>query len=215
MKLYHGSDHVIKKPIYNFESLTSDYGYGFYMACDIELAKEWATNNGINIGIVNKYEIDLTKMNVLDLTGSKYSSLHWLALLVENRDIRNSSSMVKSAINYLKENYLLDLSNYDVVIGYRADDSYFSFVKSFLRNELDIDELEQAIKLGDLGKQYFIRSQKAFNELKFIGSEEIDYELYSKNKESREWKAKYKFRKMMNSTTTKIGKRIQDIIEGK
>ena len=40
------------------------------------------------------------------------------------------------ARNYIIDNFGIDLKDYDVVIGYRADDSYFAFAESFVQNVL-------------------------------------------------------------------------------
>lgn len=39
MILYHGSDKIIEKPIYGFGKDTNDYGIGFYLTKELELAK--------------------------------------------------------------------------------------------------------------------------------------------------------------------------------
>jgi hypothetical protein len=59
----------------------------------------------------------------------------------------------------------IDISEYDVIIGYRADDSYFSYIREFLDNRMYIETLEQSMKLGDLGIQICIKSKKAYDRL--------------------------------------------------
>lgn len=127
--LYHGSPEIIKKPVYGKGKTYNDYGRGFYCTEHLELAKEWACSENID-GYCNQYEIDLSKLKVMNL--SEYTILHWLALLVTYRKIRVSSPIQQRSIDWLKKNYLLDLSEYDVIIGYRADDSYFSFARAFI-----------------------------------------------------------------------------------
>lgn len=129
--LYHGSPEIIKKPVYGKGKTYNDYGRGFYCTEHLELAKEWACSENID-GYCNQYEIDLSKLKVLNL--SEYTILHWLALLVTYRKIRVSSPIQQRSIDWLKKNYLLDLSEYDVIIGYRADDSYFSFATVYKGN---------------------------------------------------------------------------------
>ena len=41
MILYHGSDHIIERPIYGKGNVHNDYGLGFYTTWDLEIAKEW------------------------------------------------------------------------------------------------------------------------------------------------------------------------------
>ena len=40
-----------------------------------------------------------------------------------------------------------------MIIGYRADDSYFSFANAFLNNTLSLEQLKEAMYLGKLGEQ--------------------------------------------------------------
>ena len=69
-------------------------------------------------------------------------------------------------------NFSLPLNDYDIIIGYRADDSYFSFVEAFLNNTISYQRLSEALRLGNLGTQIAIKSKKAFNQLTFLGYEE-------------------------------------------
>lgn len=46
-----------------------------------------------------------------------------------------------------------------MIRGYRADDCYFMFAKSFLYNELSIEKLGRTLKLGKLGNQYVLKSK--------------------------------------------------------
>jgi len=94
MILYHGSKFKIEKPIFQGSKIDNDYGPAFYLTRDLESAHEWACRNNV-IGYVNKYSIDIKKLNVLDLTDkSKYSILNWIAILLHFREL--SPSFVKS-----------------------------------------------------------------------------------------------------------------------
>lgn len=54
----------------------------------------------------------------------------------------------------------IDISNADVIIGYRADGSYFSYVKDFINNALTLEELNYVLRLGNLGKQVVLKRDK-------------------------------------------------------
>jgi predicted RNase H-like HicB family nuclease len=54
-----------------------------------------------------------------------------------------------------------DISKYDIIIGYRADDSYFSYIRDFLNNSIYIETLEKCMKIGDLGVQLCIKTPVA------------------------------------------------------
>ena len=79
---------------------------------------------------------------------------------------------------YLKTNFLPDISDYDLIKGYRADDSYFSFAQAFLSNQISYLQLQKAMKLGKLGEQIVLKSQKAFNQLEFKNYEIAEGKKY-------------------------------------
>lgn len=55
----------------------------------------------------------------------------------------------------------------DVIIGYRADDSYTDVIGAFCDGLLNCDEVRRLFYKGKLGEQYFIKSRKAFDTLQF------------------------------------------------
>lgn len=176
--IYHGSISIIERPIFGQGKPYNDYGLGFYCSENIELAKEWACVDNQTNGYVNRYELSLKELKTLDLTDKNYSILNWMAILVKFRSFDINSSIAKQAKNFLIKNYYIDVSNYDIVIGYRADDSYFRFAKDFLNNTISIQTLSKAMQFGDLGTQIVLISEKAFNSLKFISSEPVDRKIY-------------------------------------
>ncbi len=167
MKVFHGSKIIIKKPELKYGKKYNDYGQGFYTSENFNLACEWATSDN-NDGIVNEYEIDIDKLKVLKLD-SEYNILNWLAILLDNRTIHFKSELSKQACNYIKDNFLINYKEYDVIIGYRADDSYFSFVNDFVNNEIPLQTLEDSMYLGKLGLQLFV-TNNAFNKIKYVKS---------------------------------------------
>ncbi|MCR4746658.1 MAG: DUF3990 domain-containing protein [Lachnospiraceae bacterium] len=48
LKLYHGSENIIKTPEFGKEKLNNDYGRGSYCTENAELAKKWACAKGRN-----------------------------------------------------------------------------------------------------------------------------------------------------------------------
>ena len=166
-ELWHGSVNIIEKPIYGHGNSFNDYGQGFYCTEDIELAKEWAATD-ITDGYANHYIFDMPDAKLLNLSDVQYTILNWLALLVDNRKFAVSSSVGKLGKDYLKENFLIDISEYDVIKGYRADDSYFTFAKAFLNNTISLNQLSKAMNLGNLGEQIVIKSEKAFKHIHFL-----------------------------------------------
>lgn len=177
IELLHGSDHVIERPELSMGKTNNDYGQGFYCTEDLSMAMEWACKNNTD-GFVNKYTLDLQSLKVLNLLDGDYNILHWMALLLKNRVFRLSNEIAIDARDYIIDNFLIDLSDYDVVIGYRADDSYFSFAESFVQNGLSLSSLNEALRLGKLGAQVVLVSEKAFKNLSFIGEEIADKNEY-------------------------------------
>ena len=191
--LYHGSPVIIQKPVFGKGKAYNDYGKGFYCTEHLELAKEWACTENTD-GYANKYEIDTEGLSVLNLSSDEYTILHWLALLMNYRQFRISTPIMKRGADWLKEHYLLDLSGYDMVIGYRADDSYFSFARAFVNNEISLTQLSYAMRLGKLGEQYVLKSPAAFERIKFISYEIADNTEYYAKRKARDDDAREAFR---------------------
>lgn len=185
--LYHGSTAIIEKPILGKGKLYNDYGRGFYCARHMELGKEWACTDGVD-GYVNRYEMETVGLNILHLSSEKYTILHWLAILMECRKIRLSTPIMKKSADWLRENFLIDIGEYDVITGYRADDSYFSFVRAFVNNEISLKQLSYAMELGKLGEQFVLKSPKAFERIKFVSYELADYKVYYVRRKARDEK---------------------------
>ena len=192
--LYHGSLFIIDKPEYGKGNPQNDYGLGFYCTENIELAKEWACLNKGG-GFVNVYIIEEKKLNILNLFDGCFNILHWLAILVNNRTFRISNQIATQAKEYLLNNFLTELSQYDAVIGYRADDSYFAFAMDFLNNTISLRQLEHAMYLGKLGEQFMIRSEKAFSLIQFTENESVDGEIYYTKRLARDNEAREQYLK--------------------
>ena len=193
MKLFHGSEHIIKIPTYGVGATTNDYGRGFYCTEEIELAKEWACGKG-NSGYTNQYELDTRNLVFLNLNSPEYNILNWLALLAENRTYWQKNSIAEQAKKYLHDNFLPDISNKDVIVGYRADDSYFSFAQDFVSNVISLRQLSEAMHLGRLGEQVVLITEKAFSQITFLGYEEAEAEEYFIKKETRDKTARRAYR---------------------
>ena len=103
MIVYHGSTKVITTPVFNWSKRTNDYGYGFYTTENIELAKEWACSDN-KVGIVNIYEADMSDLKIMNLNGSEYNILNWLAILVRYRTYWQKGSVAEEAKKYLQDN---------------------------------------------------------------------------------------------------------------
>ena len=177
MNIYHGSKRIIFKPIQGGSYIHNDYGPSFYTTIDLDAAKSWACKND-TIGVVNKYIVDnekYKKLKILDLTkNDKYNVLNWVAILMHFREL--DSSFIRNnkiALDWLNK-YYIDVNEYDVVVGFRADDSYFRFPSRFVSNDLSFDDLEDIFLKGNLGVQYAFMSQRAIDLLSFDRNIECD-----------------------------------------
>lgn len=212
MILYHGSPVIVRKPEYGKGKTYNDYGQGFYCTEHVELAKEWAVNEGDD-GYVIRYSVDTSNFKILNLSSDNYNILHWLALLLDNRRFRISTPVMGAAREWLINNYLIDISSYDAIIGYRADDSYFSFARAFLDNTISVDQLSYAMSLGELGEQFVLKSRKAFDMMHFDSYETVFSSEYYPKRKMRDETA----RKLFNEELEKgvfEGIYIRDLIRG-
>lgn len=211
LTIYHGSPKIIERPTYGLGNPFNDYGLGFYCTESIELAKEWACSTESD-GFANRYELDMTDLSVFSLTGGDYHILNWLAVLLENRRFRISGNIAKQARDYIAENFSVDYKAYDVIKGYRADDSYFSFASSFLNNTISLSQLERAMLLGKLGEQIVLKSQEAFNRITFMEAVTAPREIYLPKKMARDTTARADFQKEKSRETVLSEKYVLDII---
>lgn len=189
MILFHGSPQMVEVPQYGFGSNENDYGLGFYCTQSNDLAKEWACPT-VQSGFSNKYELDMDGLRVLHLNSEGYHILNWIAILLQNRIFPKRSPVARQANNYILQEFLPDIAGYDVIIGYRADDSYFSFAKDFLNNTISVNQLSQAMKLGELGEQVVLKSKRAFDQIHFQGYEIADGSVYNPRRMEREDRAR-------------------------
>lgn len=137
-------------------------------------------------GYANQYEIDTDGLSVLNLSSDGYTILHWLALLMKYRRFRISSPVMKRGADWLKEHFLIDLTPYDAVVGCRADDSYFSFARSFVNNEISLTQLSYAMRLGKLSEQFVLKSPAAFEKIQFVSYAVADNTEYYAKRKARE-----------------------------
>lgn len=162
--LYHGSEYLIENPQFGKGSLHNDYGRGFYCTENIELAKEWACGKQTN-GYANIYELDMSDLKCLNLNRKEYNILNWLAILADNRTYWQNGSIAEEAKKYIKDHFLLDISGYDVIIGYRADDSYFSFAQDFVSGLISLQNYQKPCVLENWESRLFLKAKKHLNSL--------------------------------------------------
>ncbi|MBR0093149.1 MAG: DUF3990 domain-containing protein [Lachnospiraceae bacterium] len=200
MLVYHGSDHIIETPVYHGSKRTNDYGYGFYTTESLALAKEWACADNRD-GFANSYGADLDGLSVLNLNAPEYNILNWLAVLAKYRTYWQNGSIAEEAKEYLRQHFFIDPSPFDVIIGYRADDSYFTFAQDFVSGAIPLSKLSEAMRLGKLGEQIVFKSPESFSHIHFIGAEPAKAVTWYERKTARDKEARRAYRSVKKSVS--------------
>ena len=202
--LYHGTPDKIVVPTFGLGDDKHDYGRGFYLTESAELAKEWAVcRPNEDNGWVHKYELDTDGLKILDF--QEKNVLCWLAELMKHRDAADTKRYRMLAQKFI-EKYGLDTSKYDVIKGWRANASYFYIAKEFVRDNIDVDILEELLLLGGLGIQYCIKSRLAYSKLHEVQGElsVVKYDEFNEKYNSRDVAARQKMRDLVNSDANKV-----------
>ncbi len=194
IKIFHGSNHIIKKPELKLGKLNNDYGQGFYCTATPQMAMEWACKENKD-GFVNEYELDTKNLKVLNLLDGDHNILNWMAILLQNRRFSLKNEIAEDARDYVIRHFAIDISEYDIVMGYRADDSYFSYAEDFVENGIPLRLLNHALRLGKLGEQIVLVSEKAFQNLHFIKAIPAERKIYYPQFIVRDTKAREQYRK--------------------
>lgn len=193
IRLYHGSSQIVREPVFGVGNPYNDYGLGFYCTEDIDLARGWACPTEID-GFANAYELDPGGLDIIMLSDAPSGVLAWLSLLVKNRRFEAITPLAASAKTFLLQTHLPDVQDADALVGYRADDSYFSFARAFLDNRISLRQLDQAMRLGNLGNQVVIRSRRAFDALQFIEAEGVQAQEWHPRRWARDQQARQLYR---------------------
>lgn len=187
--IYHGSQQIVEKPKFGVGKKYNDYGQGFYCTESIELAKEWACPIK-NDGYANKYIIHLDGLKTMHLTKGEFNILNWLAILLAHRTFDINSPIGKQAREFILERFMPDTNGIDIMIGYRADDSYFSFAEDFVNNTISLRDLNLAMQLGTLGEQVVLLSHRSFQHIEFVEYEIASYQKYYFKRTQRDQNAR-------------------------
>lgn len=211
LTLYHGSEQIVNEPAFGKGKEHNDFGLGFYCTESEELAKEWAVSS-LRDGFCNRYTLDTEYLKVLNLNSPDYTILNWIAVLVEHRLFSIKTPVARRAKRYLIDNFAINVNAYDLITGYRADDSYFDYAESFLNNAISVEQLARAMRLGKLGEQIVIKSKYAFSMLHYEGFDIAERESYYVLRKARDDEANRLYWEMQEEESD--GLYIQDIIRG-
>lgn len=206
LTLYHGSPAELVVPQFGLGEEKHDYGKGFYLTESIDLAREWAVYRpDATNGWVHQYELDTDGLSILDFEGKNV--LSWLAELMKHRDAADSRRYRILSQRFI-EKYGISTDGYDVIRGWRANASYFYIAKSFVRDEVDVDILEELLDLGGLGIQYCIKTEKAYAQLAEVpeGLQRVDFSQFNEKYNVRDITARENMRRLINSDRNRVTK---------
>lgn len=205
MILYHGSPNKIVVPTFGLGEERHDYGKGFYLTADLNLAKEWAVcRPESESGFVHSFELDTDGLEIFDF--EKENILCWLSELMKHRAAADSKRYRVLAEKFIAK-YGKDTSDADVIKGWRANASYFYIAKAFVRDEVDIDILEELMQLGGLGIQWCLKSEKAYAHLKNLAEIiPVDYHEFNAKYNERDSKARINMMALIDSDKNNVEK---------
>ncbi len=209
--IYHGSKQIVETPTFGEGKKNNDFGLGFYCTESNDLAKEWAVSS-LRDGFSNRYTLDTEYLNILSLNSPDYTILNWVAVLVANRLFSIKTPVARRARQYLIDNFGVNVNAYDLITGYRADDSYFDYAEAFLNNGITVEQLSRAMQLGKLGEQIVIKSKFAFSKIKYEGFETAEKDTYYVLRKARDDEANQMYLDILDEETD--GLYIQDIMRG-
>ncbi|MDO4803833.1 MAG: DUF3990 domain-containing protein [Lachnospiraceae bacterium] len=209
--VYHGSNQIVEVPTFGLGRKNNDFGLGFYCTESNDLAKEWAVSS-LRDGFANRYSLDTEYLNILRLNCPDYTILNWIAILVEHRLFSIKTPVARRAKRYLIDNFGINVNAYDLIIGYRADDSYFDYAEAFLNNAITVEQLSRAMRLGKLGEQIVLKSKFAFSRIKYEGFEVAEKSVYYVLRKARDDEAGQLYLDIQEEEAD--GLYIQDIMRG-
>ena len=167
-KIYHGSDHIVRTPVFGAGRPFNDFGLGFYCTGSPGYAAEWAAGIDRN-GFVSGYSIAADGLRTINLCGPQYNPLHWLSLLLVFREFDLSSDTAYRAGEYISKHFSVDYQGCDCIIGWRADNRLFMFAQDFIDGRMSYQSLRKALSSDDSNRQFVLKSNRAFDRISFTG----------------------------------------------
>lgn len=168
--LYHGGETEIQKPDLNHSRTDIDFGRGFYLTEDKEMACKWAARKK-EASVVNTYELELDGLNVYRFGLNET----WLRYVSGNRGCSEQ---------------IYDDSGYDVIAGPTADDRLFVTVQNYLDGNITAERALKQLDIVGYALQFTLKTHKALDNLSFVQSAGLQPE------EIAFWKSKAKIERL-------------------
>lgn len=161
--LYHGSKSGIHGAISPISREYCDFGKGFYMGTDrtqpLTLICNYPNAKLYTLGI------DLSGLKILDVE----VGLDWAFLVAYNR------GKMESAKGTAIYNRFADFSkDYDMIIGYIANDRMFVVLDRFFKGEITDLALINCLSALKLGKQYVALTEKACKKIQILDEQALN-----------------------------------------
>lgn len=210
--LYHGSPNEVVKPRFGLGDNRHDYGKGFYLTENMELAKEWAVAKPeAECGFLHTFELETDNLIIFDY--EKESILSWLSELMKHRQADDSKRYRVLAPKFIQK-YGKETDNVNIIKGYRANASYFYIAKAFIRDEVDVDILPELMGLGSLGIQWCIKSERAFLQLSKASEVlKVNFHEFNKKYNERDAIARNRMKEVIDSDKNKLEKVFSTLIK--
>ena len=136
--LYHGSNAAVEHPDLMHSRVDLDFGRGFYLTPDPEMAKKWAANKAVSV--VSEYAVELDRISVKQLDANDA----WLSFLRDNR--RASTEAYAS---------------FDALLGPSEDDKMFNVLEQCIDGNLPQETVLRCVERIGLAQQYVFKTEKA------------------------------------------------------
>lgn len=163
--LYHGSKSGIKGAIAPISRDRCDFGKGFYMGTERTQPLTLICN--YSNAKLYTMKVRLTGLKVLDIE----VGIDWALFVAFHRgkmDTISDSVIYRRFENMAKE--------YDMIIGYIANDRMFVVLDRFFSGEITDTALINSLSALKLGKQYVARTQKACNQIEIVKEQVLSKE---------------------------------------
>ena len=170
VRLYHGSPDPNFVPSFGGGRDYHDYGNAFYCTLDFDSAAEWAClRKTVTTAYVYEYDFFVPKnvfprLEVLDF--DKLDSIYWLSVLLQHRVDEGYREEIRDRSTEFAMKYPANCDTADIIHGWRADDRYFAIIRDFLSTLISLETAKDAIMFGNLGKQFVVKSERAYSWIK-------------------------------------------------
>ena len=215
VQLYHGTTNCNLELNSDFKNSNNDFGNGLYTTPDLIKAREWAMSKYSNnpmFSFVYGYEVDFTGLSILDLT--QYRAGVLAAILSAHRRVDPKYPIFTENMRKLKDCVNISVEDYDIIYGWRSDDSFFQYITDFLSNNISEEDLSNAYLLGNLGYQYCIKSKLAFSKLQLFHKEVVTDLQYRESFNNADRAARHAYNKISRHGGTYINDVVRSMENG-